>query len=80
MTYKFEFLNGSKSAILQEFSMKYKQRNLTVEEKEILYNYKNNVTEITDFLLDIQMLIFYLHKEKFYARNVGTITQIHLNT
>ena len=77
VTYKYEFLNGTKSTILQEFATKYEQRNLSPKEKEILYNYKNNVKEFTIFLLDLQMIIFYLQKENY--TNKITINQVFVS-
>ena len=65
VTFKFEFLHGARSSLLQNFADKYKQRKLSLKEKEIVYNYKNKVKQSTDFLFNLQIIIFYLQKENY---------------
>ena len=63
MTYKYEFLNGTKSDLLKQFAKKYPQKK--IEEKGELQNDIKNVKDFSDFLSGLQILIFYLNKENF---------------
>ena len=62
ITYTFEGYRGKNSAILTNFNEKYPQKDLTKNEKEILYNFVKNFAqdEYRNFLFSIQILINYI--------------------
>ena len=69
VTYCFEGFRGKKSSILSDFINKYTQKPLSVEVKQNIYNIiKDKLTEENDelqkILFSIQLLIYYLIKER----------------
>ena len=61
VTYAYEGYRGNKSSVILDFINQFPQRSLTKEELQIL---KLNINEAisTEYMLSIQMLIFYLNK------------------
>ena len=72
IVYQFEGFRGNKSNIMTIFIEKYRARELTDEELEIIMNYKNpfekrESKKMTDFLFSLQILIDII-LEKNYAK------------
>ena len=69
VTYCFEGFRGNKSSILSDFMSKYTQKELSLEKKEIIYSIikeklNENNDELEKILFSIQLLIYYLIKER----------------
>ena len=69
VTYCFEGFRGNKSSILSDFNTKYKQIALSLEKKIIIYdiikdNLNKNNDELQKILFSLQLLIYYLIKER----------------
>ena len=69
VTYCFEGFRGNKSSVLSEFSQKYKLKNLSIENKQLIYDsikdklQKEN-QDLPKILFSIQLLIYFLTKER----------------
>ena len=63
VTYGFEGYRGDKSSVLQNFSDKYPQNELSEDEKKILTSLLNEKHDFNLFMFSLQILIFYLQKE-----------------
>ena len=70
VTYSFEGFRGSKSSVLSDFSAKYKQKALSNENKQIIYDsikdkLKEENDELSKILFSIQLLIYYLTQVRY---------------
>ena len=69
VTYSFEGFRGSKSSVLSDFSEKYNQKPLSIENKQSIYDsikdqLKEENEELSKILFSIQLLIYYLTQER----------------
>ena len=69
VTFCFEGFRGNKSSVLSDFSDKYKQKLLSQENKQLIYEsikdkIDNQVEDISKILFSIQLLIYYLTQER----------------
>ncbi len=70
VTYNFEGFRGNKSNVLIDFSEKYKQEPLSLENKQTIYdiiieNYNDaNKEGVSKILFSLQLLIYYLTIER----------------
>ena len=69
VTYCFEGFRGNKSSILSDFINKYTQKELSEDKKKLIYNIlkdklNENNDELQKILFSIQLLIYYLIKER----------------
>ena len=64
ITYCFEGFRGNKSSVLSDFAIKYKQKPLSIETKQNIYNSIKEKLEINEdlskILFSLQLLIYYL--------------------
>ena len=70
VTYSFEGFRGSKSSVLSDFSAKYNQKALSLENKQIIYDsikdkLKEENDELSKILFSIQLLIYYLTQVRY---------------
>ena len=69
VTFCFEGFRGNKSSVLSDFADKYKQKQLSQENKQLIYEsikdkLENQVEELSKILFSIQLLIYYLTQER----------------
>ena len=69
VTYCFEGFRGNKSSILSDFINKYSQKELSEDKKKLIYDIikdklNENNDELQKILFSIQLLIYYLIKER----------------
>ena len=70
VTYSYEGFRGSKSSVLSDFSAKYEQKALSLENKQSIYDsikdkMKGENDELSKILFSIQLLIYYLTQVRF---------------
>ena len=70
ITYSFEGFRGNKSSVLLNFSEKYEQISLSIENKQKIYDFikdklKVENDELSKILFSIQLLIYYLTQVRY---------------
>ena len=65
VTYSYEAYSGEKSAVLQMFSARYPQKDLSEREKGHISQFFERHGNYIRIMSSLQLLIFYLHKESF---------------
>ena len=68
VTFNYEGFRGNKSNILYDFSLKYKQKPLSLENKQAIYdsikdNLQDKRVDLSKILFSIQLLIYYLTQD-----------------
>ena len=69
VTYGYEGYRGGKTSVLNDYGEKYPQKELTKEEKKILFDYVNEKHDFNQFMFSLQMLIFFLQKENYSLKS-----------
>jgi len=69
VTFCFEGFRGNKSSILSDFAQKYKQKALSIENKQLIYDsikdkLQNENEDLPKILFSIQLLIYFLTQER----------------